>query len=191
LNNLSIKEIFEITLVEDTNIVGQNQNASMYLRGGKCIRGEPARCLTPEKDLLNQCNVASNSRSRRFFETKLQCNHGQGLVGLGPRECRAGDQVWTLKGGKVLYTLRTGRVKGDHVLGTLNLVDCEYRDEQYSENNLIYEFIGESFILTLMDGEILDMVGEAPKRPRPSPLHEMDRIPRYQLGLVYIVAHQP
>jgi hypothetical protein len=34
--------------------------------------------------------------------------------------------------------------------------------------------MGEAFILGLMDGEILEMMGENPRRPPPSPLHAMD-----------------
>jgi hypothetical protein len=39
-----------------------------------------------------------------------------------------------------------------------------------------YEFVGEASYPDSLNGEILlDMMGENLKRPRPSPLHEMDK----------------
>ena len=38
-----------------------------------------------------------------------------------------------------------------------------------------YELVGEAFVLGLMDGEIIDMLGETPRRERPPPLADMDK----------------
>jgi hypothetical protein len=46
-----------------------------------------------------------------------------------------------------------------------------------------YELVGEAFVLGLMDGEVIDMLGETPKRERPPPLADMDRVFR-TIGLI-------
>ena len=79
-----------------------------------------------------------------------------------------------LKGGKVLYILRPRFAPEDFMYDMLYLMDGEYGEEQFSVGDLPYDFIGEASILGLMDGEILDMMGENPKRSPPSPLHELD-----------------
>jgi hypothetical protein len=177
LNDVSIEEIFETTIVLDTRIVVQGYvswETRTYQRGGRYSRGERVRYLTPLERSLSPKYMHNNLWCRRLFETKPQCNDGQGLIGLGPGQAKPGDEVWMLKGGKVLYILRPKYIREHQILRTLNLVNGECRDEKYSEDDLVYEFIGESFILGLMDGEILDMMGENLERPRPSILYEMD-----------------
>ena len=46
-----------------------------------------------------------------------------------------------------------------------------------------YELVGEAFVLGLMDGEVIDMLGETPKRERAAPLGDMDREFR-RIGLI-------
>lgn len=74
----------------------------------------------------------------------------------------------------MLYVLRRGEATAGFVS---NVLDCT--GEAHHGIGVLpgYEslgFVGEYFILGLMDGEVLDMIGSDRKRDRPAPLRSMD-----------------
>lgn len=99
-------------------------------------------------------------------------------MGLGPHNAKAGDQVWMLKGGKVLYVLRQKVITEAVIYRSLDLSTGSSEEMVVAPDDVVYELVGECFVLGL-----LDMLGDEPRRPRPPPLCTMDREFR-NIGLV-------
>jgi Heterokaryon incompatibility protein (HET) len=111
---------------------------------------------------------------RALFKTKTDLTGNKVLLGLGPQNLQPGDEVWLLRGGSVLYILRPRLAEA---LPAAQVFDCTESSGAKSEAEAepFYQFIGEAFIQGLMDGQVLGMMGEHPKRARPSALKSMDR----------------
>lgn len=109
---------------------------------------------------------------RRLFLT--EGGYVKSLLGLGWFLVEAGDQVWMLRGGGVLYILGLYFVGGTCSASTLDLTGSPSDMRDYLQGTVVYRYIGECLMVGLMDGEMLDMMGEHPTRPRPSPLKNMD-----------------
>ena len=112
---------------------------------------------------------------RRLFFTQPDSEGGKGLLGLGDATIQTGDSVWMFKGGKVLYVLREKESEADRTLNVFNLTGEEHHSLNITKGDKQFVLIGECFIHGLMDGQILDFIGEVPKKARPAPLELMDR----------------
>lgn len=113
---------------------------------------------------------------RKFFVTSETPDQEAYLLGLGPQNMVAGDEIWMLKGGKVLYALR--RVADVKVKNTLVIRTdgAQHHERSACAPQPTYRFLGEVFMLSLMDGEIIEMMGKHPafaKAPRPSLLKDL------------------
>jgi hypothetical protein len=103
------------------------------------------------------------------------------LLSLGPETMRGGDEVWLLKGGNGLYILRPLLVdpsKNLQILdysGASNTTSATQNQYTMEAGGKMYELVGEAFVHGVMDGELLGMMGEHPRRARPTPLKDMGR----------------
>jgi hypothetical protein len=105
------------------------------------------------------------------FYTKPCAGSSHGLLGLSHATAKPGDELWILKGGKMPFVLRPIPM----TIPSTNLTTGETKALPVNAGMPTYELLGEAFVLGLMDGEIIDMLGETPKRERPPPLADMDR----------------
>ena len=113
-------------------------------------------------------NLKRATGGRRLFYTSA------GLMGLAVQETEIGDEIWLLRGGRVLYAPRPlVAVEKTHAMVNLGSGDLSTTTVHLGET--VYELVGEAFVLGLMDGETLEMIGESPKRPRPRSLQDMDQ----------------
>ena len=88
---------------------------------------------------------------------------------------KRGDEIWLLKGGSVLYILRASPEGPRRDLQVLDCFGGQNKILDMNQDGRFYELVGEAFIHGLMDGELLGMMGDVPRRERPSPLGGMDR----------------
>ena len=114
------------------------------------------------------------SVGRRLLSTTPSSYRARGLMGLGFLKVNVGDETWMLKGGKVLYGLRLESVTEPFISPSLNVIDDPSRLESFAAGDKYYTFVGECFLLGLMDGEVLNMIGDSPSRARPPGLEFMD-----------------
>jgi hypothetical protein len=112
---------------------------------------------------------------RHLFLTKGRGDDASFMIGLGPESMQPGDEVWMLKGGKVLYILRQHTPAKLSTAGVIDVCGGLHYIRTFARGEIVYQVIGEAFMMGLMDGKILGMMGEAPKRQRPPPLADMDR----------------
>jgi hypothetical protein len=112
---------------------------------------------------------------RCLFFTRPDSEGGKGLLGLGDATIQAGDSVWMFKGGKVLYVLREKKSDADRTLSVFNVTGEKHHSLNINKGDKQFILIGECFIHGLMDGQLLDFIGEVPQKARPAPLEQMDR----------------
>ena len=127
---------------------------------------------------FNSYQLRRTIQGRTLFRTRMPRSAPAGsdhtaLIGLGPETMQPGDEVWLLKGGRVLYILRPAFIE-EHspsiFEGTINLTGSEPSRDKIGS----YRFVGECFVHGLMDGEVAGMLGDSPVSPKPLPLHGMD-----------------
>jgi hypothetical protein len=112
-----------------------------------------------------------------FFMTLGDPDRDPILLGLGPKDIKKDGEVWMLRGGKVLYVLRpVPNMKRcfTHLVRELN--DRQLESKHQTTEHPFYRFLGEAFMLGLMDGEVAEMMGLHPnklKRERAQPLKDM------------------
>ena len=104
-------------------------------------------------------------------------------MGLGPEHARPSDELWILQGARVPIVLRPRVVEEQCTYGSMDLETGIGENKVIAAGETLYEIVGECFVLGLMDGEVIDMLGSPPKRPRPPPLADMDTDWR-KIGLV-------
>ena len=97
---------------------------------------------------------------------------GGALMGIGSHECRAGDEVWMLRGGSVLYVLRP--------VGCIGMEKRRYAERVVGEEGGgkdeegRYRFVGECYVHGLMDGEVLDMLERKRRGVKKKVLEDID-----------------
>ncbi|KAK4939931.1 hypothetical protein LTR10_019890 [Elasticomyces elasticus] len=117
--------------------------------------------------------VGSTVRCRRLFYTAAEVTHDRGLLGLGPGEAKTGDEIWVLKGGRMLYILRRFSIPCEGTLRALDLTGGPHHVVDFKGGEGFHTFVGESFIKGLMEGQVLDMIGDNPARQAPECLKGM------------------
>ncbi|KAI1622905.1 heterokaryon incompatibility protein-domain-containing protein [Exophiala viscosa] len=101
---------------------------------------------------------------------------GNNIWGLGPGWAQAGDEVWLLSGAKVPFVLRPRHQDVQRTLGgcILDLHTGIVKAYGPDAGQVAFEIVGECFILGLMDGELLGMMGPHPhRRERPPALKDL------------------
>ena len=119
----------------------------------------------------SRSDAKTTATNRCPFYTAPGIGSSHGLLGYSVITARPGDELWILKGGKMPFILRPKAV-------TIPITDLETGEAFEHPVNAgmpTYELVGEAFVLGLMDGEIIDMLGETPRRERPPPLADMDQ----------------
>jgi hypothetical protein len=171
----TMAEAFHRTIVADMKW----ENGKPVSRGYAMIWPEKDTGLLELKD-VNQHNVSLKAAclGRRLGITK------GGLIGLVPQDTRVGDQIHVLVGGQVLYVLRPPLITASHK--TLELgksSDKEQHDvsedletsedmhhlqalqalmlESETPKEKCYRFVGECYMLGLMDGVMFNMIKPA------------------------------
>ena len=174
LNDMSLDEVLERTVVADAYYPSTEfLTKGIASRGIKCIGIDQVGLLSPEKYELYHEAVVRALTDRRLFCTDQ--DHKKGLLGLGPKNGHSGNEVWMLKGSSVLHVLRPVLVDATCSHSTFDVTGDQSGLRDYWKGTVVYEYVGDCFMVGLMDGEVLDMMGEEPKRPRPAPLEDMDR----------------
>ena len=135
--------------------------------------------LTPAEAATKSIIARTRAVGRCHFYTTPGPGWSQGLLGYGPGRARPSDELWMLKGGKVLYILR----RKDIEVNSIDLGTGKAKALPVDVGVRTYELVGEAFVLGLMDGEIIDMLGGNPKRKPPPPLAYMDKTFR-TIGLI-------
>lgn len=98
-----------------------------------------------------------NTANQVFFITKT------GLLGLGPLDTRAGDEVWVLDGGNMPFVLRRRSSKpaesGEEKLdGGTGIHDGIHMDE------VDFDYGGKCYVHGLMSGQLITGMGREPQR---------------------------
>jgi hypothetical protein len=128
-------------------------------------------------------SVEQFKRSYRLFWTRGGQEVSHGLFGLVSLSAKAGDEVWLLQGCRVLVVLRPPTAQVSRACGSVDLETGLGEIKSIDPGEAVYEFVGECFILGLMDGEAIAMLRSPPKSPRPPALVGMDTEFR-KIGLV-------
>jgi hypothetical protein len=169
LTGCSTDELLARTLVADCRRVYYNDRWDSH----RIAATEPFSRI--QYNGFNPYQMRRTVGGRALFRTQVSSTDGRVLLGLGPESMKCGGEVWLLKGGSVLYVLRA-RPEGPQ--RDLQVLDCSEGQQGTVDTNQdgkFYELVGEAFIHGLMDGELLGMMGEVPRRERPSPLDGMYR----------------
>ena len=176
LNMILMREVFRRTIYLDVYIVAPLK----YARGNEFPL---PWCMETSAGSLEQ--VASKMEARDMgygrcpFYTAPGIGSSHGLLGYSVLTARPGDELWILKGGSMPFILRPKAVR----MPITNLETGEAFEHSVDAGMPTYELVSEAFVLGLMDGEIIDMLGETPRRERPPPLADMDKSFR-TIGLI-------
>ena len=128
------------------------------------------------KNVMDRLTPLSVVRNRRLFFTTPGAHGGRGVIGLGPGYMIPGDSIFMVKGGRLLYVLQELTVPTTRTKGCLDLTGgSETSVTLFAEKDTVYVLAGECFIYGLMNGELLDYLGEPPKKERPAVLEAMDK----------------
>ncbi|EXJ58434.1 hypothetical protein A1O7_05859 [Cladophialophora yegresii CBS 114405] len=119
--------------------------------------------------------VKTATRHRRLFFTQPASEGSRGLMGLGPLLLQPGDSLWMLKGGRALYALQESPMPETRRMNCLDLTGGSATVATVHEGDTVCQLMGECYVHGLMAGEILDFIGDSPKKTRPSVLEGMDR----------------
>jgi hypothetical protein len=176
LNLIPMRKVFRRTMYLDIS----RRKDGNWLRGNALPLPWDMKGLvvSPEEAWAIE-NFRRMSHGRRSFYTRPCAGSSQGLLCLSVNTTRSGDELWILKGGKMPFILRPKAMTISHT----DLETGEASELPVDAGMPTYELVGEAFVLGLMDGEIIDMLGELPKRERPAPLSDMDREFR-KIGLI-------
>jgi hypothetical protein len=165
LNRFSFNMVLRRTWVTDLTMRAEDDQT--YLERGT---EDPLQHL---KHFLVHQLLTYITYSRFLFFIHSSDGSESALLGIGPMSMRETDEIWMLKGGKMLYVLRSKELDTAANGIVLDTTGGPHGRRGLDPEALGYELIGEAFILGLMDGEILDMMGERPTRQSPPPLHDM------------------
>ena len=164
----SLDELLARTLVADCRRVVYNN----HWNSERIAATEPLSSIQHE---FNPYQLRRTVNGRALFRTRADSDDTNVLLGLGPEHMKGGDEVWLLKGGNVLYILRSTLMEPRRTLQVLDFSRAHNRILNMDKSGRVYELVGEAFIHGLMDGELLGMIGEHGRRERLSPLNGMDR----------------
>jgi hypothetical protein len=177
LTGCSTDELLARTLVADCRRVYYNDRWDSH----RIAATEPLSRI--QYNGFNPYQLRRTVGGRALFRTQAGSTDGRVLLGLGPESMKCGDEVWLLKGGSVLYILRAHPAEPRRDLQVLDCSGGQDKTVDMNQDGKFYELVGEAFIHGLMDGELLGMMGEIPRRERPSPLKGMDR----SFGIVTLI----
>ena len=170
LNGIPMGEVFRRTILTDTHGYHVNEMQLCFRRLGDKLPDWPISEVPHDDDQYPDIvNLKRATGGRRLFYTSA------GLMGLAVQELEIGDELWLLRGGRVLYALRPVVTMEEKTHAAVNLGSGEASTMIIQAGETVYELVGEAFMLGLMDGEALEMIGESPKRPRPRSLQDMDQ----------------
>lgn len=168
LNNSPMHEVFRKTIYLDATELSSVEFTRGSLAALPWDRHELSMSPTEAKAMRYPRAMGIG---RCPFYTKPCTGSSHGLLGLSHATAKPGDELWILKGGKMPFVLRPIPM----TIPSTNLTTGETKALPVNAGMPTYELLGEAFVLGLMDGEIIDMLGETPKRERPPPLADMDR----------------
>jgi hypothetical protein len=171
LNTVPMHEVFRRTIHLDIH-----KSAALlivvYVRGNDSpLPWDTESSAGGSEHTNSRSDAKSTATNRCPFYTAPGIGSSHGLLGYSVLRARPGDELWILKGGKMPFILRPKAV-------TVPITDLETGEASEHPVNTgmpTYELVGEAFVLGLMDGEIIDMLGETPRRERPPPLADMDK----------------
>ena len=179
LNGLPIRELFRRTVYRDIKYERHNDRWKPVRGNGMVLPWDTDDSNSTPAEKFTKSIARQFAEDHCLFYTTPGADSSQGLLGYGPNTTTLGDELWMLKGGKVLYILRSKSMK----VSSTDLRTGETRALPVDVGVPTYELVGEIFVLGLMDGEIFDMLGNEPKRERPAALAGMDRSFR-TIGLI-------
>jgi hypothetical protein len=159
-----------LTEFQKTSDVNSPTSEPLYCANDKNFVGPSVQMPVPSDTSLLSLSGVNVSSVASVHRRLWQGDH-IGLLGYGLDTADVGDELWILKGGKVPYVLRPKAM----TVPSVDLVTGEANDLPVDIGMPTYELVCEAFVLGLMDGEIIDMLGENPKRERPPPIADMDR----------------
>jgi hypothetical protein len=181
LNMIPMHEVFRRTIHLDIH-----ETAAESLTRGSLTRGNDSplpwdtdSSAGDTEHIDSKLYVSGIVLRRCHFYTAPGKGSSHGLLGYSVITARPGDELWILKGGKMPFILRPKAV----TIPTTDLETGKAFEHPVNAGMPTYGLVGEAFVLGLMDGEIIDMLGETPRRERPPPLADMDNDFR-TIGLV-------
>ena len=169
-----MREVFRRTMYLDLHLDSADGMLYQFVRGNSmALPWEVGMGGTPltEKEQHTIIFAVSRDMYGNQFHTRPTSPSSEGLLGFCRINGQPGDELWMLKGGKVLYLLRPKPM----TIPSADLTTSEPMNLPVDVGVPTYQFVCEAFVLGLMDGEIIDMMGDTPKRERPPPLADMDR----------------
>jgi hypothetical protein len=146
-----MNKVFALTVYADTYKYPSEDSETTFRRARISHANPSDPRLENGFSRLNRMSQAADiAIGRHLF--RVYGEDGSFLIGIGPETIQPNDQVWMLKGAKVLYILR------EHVtldLGSSETVVDELSSQSYEVSSLTedikYQVIGEAFIFGLMD----------------------------------------
>ena len=147
------------------------------LTGGDTTRNKRGLCVDLEHGISfsHTGQVLSLLSPRQFLYAAPLKNESRGLMGLERYDIQAGDEVWLLEGGRMLPVLRRVTLKSSVTCNALDLTGAAHHEKTIQEGEDVFLYVGECFIMGLMEGQVLDMLGENPKRQHPECLSNMGK----------------
>lgn len=99
-----------------------------------------------------------NIRNQVFFITT------KGMLGLGPLDTRAGDEIWVLDGGNMPFALRRrdSKLTEDEKKGGVEEGDVV--DEETHLDEVDFDYGGKCYVHGLMSGQLITVVDREPER---------------------------
>lgn len=161
LTNLSMRDVYIRTIYTDLKSTSTESGGLTWRRAKNIDEFSwPVDSSTTESmDVPDEVVVRRHVVGRRLYSTKSMAGQNRyGIVGLGPLRIEAGDELWVLSGASVPFILRPSSVKvntNDFTLDT-NTGTAEMKQHEINQS-LVYEVVGETFVLGLMDGYVTEL----------------------------------
>lgn len=170
LNNMSRRTILRHTAGGDCLERELHDGTGCFFTPGHAIGlGLPLPVV--EESMLSYA-----SSNRRLFYLTSAGRGGRGLLGLCPGNAQVGDEIWVLRGGRMLHALRCESADHEATAKALDLTGAPHHDKEFGIGDESRSYIGECFIKGLMEGQVLDMIGDQPNRQRPECLQDMGQV---------------
>ena len=178
-----LSEVYAHTIVADLTTLDYRRG--IYERGGTMQWPKDRSAgLHSETDDIALGTLKHACFYRRMFHFSASANSQLQMMGLGSHTAQPGDQIFALKGGKVLYILReigthsncnTSPVYEEGMQDIALFMMLSGTKHPWTDPMIgkAYLFVGECFVYGLMDGEAVDML--LGKRPKPVILEQMGK----------------
>ncbi len=169
----SLNQLSQLQAFLHTAACTAKKISSSTLNDLGCALGANEIALSGDRVTERLFRTIPHTRHRSFFWLGSPTAQNPSLLGLGPRPQNMEIEIWMCKGGKSLYMLGPTVYSETTESEVLDLTGGPNGWRTVQRGDVVYQYLGECYMLGLMHGELIDIMQQMPE-DRPWPLKDMD-----------------